>query len=201
MTARSLLIWVVLAGALLVPLTLAVQSPLLAYRDPIYIAAGLAGVAALALMVLQPLLAAGALPGLQLPRARYIHRLVGVLLVTAILAHVGGLWMTSPPDAVDALLFRSPTPFSVWGVIAMWAVFVTATLATLRRKLRPCVWRVGHTALAVVIVAGTVTHALLIEGTMEPISKGALCALVILATGKAVLPALRMLGLSPPAGR
>jgi hypothetical protein len=33
-------------------------------------------------------------------------------------------------------------------------------------------------ALAVVIVVGSVVHAMLIEGTMETMSKAALCALV-----------------------
>jgi len=38
--------------------------------------------------------------------------------------------------------------------------------------------------LAIVIVAGSVVHAMLIEGTMETISKAALCALVLAATVK-----------------
>jgi len=41
-------------------------------------------------------------------------------------------------------------------------------------------------ALVVVIVAGTVAHALLIEGTMETVSKAVLCGLVAAATGKAL---------------
>src|SRR5213075_626128 len=98
--------------------------------------------------------------------------------------HVGGLWITSPPDMIDALLFSSPTPFSPFGVIAMWAIFAVALLATLRRRLRPRTWRVAHTLLAIVIVAGSVVHAILIEGTMETVSKAALCALVLAATIK-----------------
>jgi hypothetical protein len=38
--------------------------------------------------------------------------------------------------------------------------------------------------LAIVIVTGSVVHALLIEGTMETVSKAALCALVLAATVK-----------------
>jgi len=100
--------------------------------------------------------------------------------------HVAGLWITSPPDVIDALLFRSPTPFSAWGVIAMWAVFATALLAALRRplRIRPRWWRAGHLSLAVVIVGGVVAHALLIEGTMESVSKVVLCGLVVAATLK-----------------
>jgi predicted ferric reductase len=87
---------------------------------------------------------------------------------------------------IDALLFSSPTPFSPWGVIAMWAVFAVALLAALRRRLGlgPRKWRIVHTLLAVVIVAGSVVHGMLIEGTMETMSKAALCALVLAATMK-----------------
>ncbi len=87
------------------------------------------------------------------------------------------------------LLFRSPTPFSAWGVIAMWAIFGTALLALLRRRigLRLRLWRFAHTALAVVIVAGTVAHAVLIDGTMEPVSKAILGGLVVAATAKVVV--------------
>src|SRR5205085_5507837 len=94
--------------------------------------------------------------------------------------------MTSPPDMIDALFFSSPTPFSPFGVIAMWAIFAVALLASLRRRLglRPRTWRIAHTLLAIVIVAGSVLHAVLIEGTMETVSKVALCALVLGATIK-----------------
>ena len=41
--------------------------------------------------------------------------------------------------------------------------------------------------LAVVIVVGSAVHAILIDGTMETISKIALCALVLIATTKVVV--------------
>ena len=106
--------------------------------------------------------------------------------MTAIVLHVAGLWITSAPDVIDALLFNSPTPFSAWGVIAMWALFAAALLALLRQRLRlrPRIWRFAHTALAGVVVVGSVVHALLIEGTMETVSKVALCILVLMATVK-----------------
>src|SRR5262249_50217923 len=91
------------------------------------------------------------------------------------------LWITSPPDMIDALLLTSPTPFSPFGVIAMWAIFAVAVLATLRRRLDPRTWRLAHMSLAVVIVVGVAIHAVLIEGTMETISKVALCALALVA--------------------
>lgn len=184
--ARPILIWAALAAAVTVPLAVAATSPLLAWREPIYIAACFAGVVALALLFLQPLLAGGYLPGLTARRGRHLHAWVGAGLVAAVIVHVAGLWLTSPPDVVDVLLFRSPTPFSVWGVIAMWAVLATALLAAFRRRLRlrPMVWRSFHLALAAVIVTGTVVHAMLIEGTMGTLSKAALCALVLAAAVK-----------------
>lgn len=185
--ALALLIWIVVALAMLVPLGLAGTSEYLAWRDPIYIGAGFAGVVALCLALLQPLLAGGWLPGLRLQRGRRIHRVVGVVLVAAVVVHVAGLWITSPPDVEDALLLRSPTPFSAWGVAAMWALFAAALLALVRRRLRPQTWRVGHTSLVSVTVLGGVVHALLIEGTMEATSKAVLCGLVVAATMAAVV--------------
>lgn len=181
-------IWGALAILIVVPLVIAATSPLLAWRDPIYILAGLTGVAALAVMLVQPLLAAGALPGLTQARARRVHLVLGTALTALVLAHVGGLWLTSPPDVIDVLLLRSPTPFAVWGLAAMWAVFVSAGFAMLyrRRRIPPRFWRRLHSTLAVVAVGGTVVHALLIEGTMGQISKIVLCAATAGALGWAL---------------
>lgn len=186
--ARAILIWAALAVALVTPLVVAAASPLLAWRDPIYIAAGFAGVAALALLLLQPLLAGGYLPALRARRGRRLHAWVGGCIMAAVAVHVLGLWLTSPPDVVDALVFRSPTPFSAWGVVAMWAVFTSALLAALRRRLRlrPMVWRLCHLTLAAAVVVGGVVHAMMIEGTMGMASKAALCALVLAATVKVI---------------
>ena len=181
-----ILIWTVLAVAVCVPIALAATSPQLAWRNPVYIAAGFAGIVALALMLIQPLLIGGYVPGPSVPGGRRAHRWIGGMLVAAVAIHVGGLMITNSPDVIDALLFESPTPFSAWGVIAMWAVLAVALLAALRRRLRlrPRTWRIAHTILAAVIVAATVAHGLLIEGAMETVSKVALCALVLAAAVK-----------------
>jgi predicted ferric reductase len=186
--ARSAFIWLALLLAIAIPIGAAAASPLLAWRDPIYIIAGFAGILGLALLLLQPLLAGRLLPGISPLRSRYIHRWVGLFLVVSVVVHVGGLWITSPPDVIDALTFSSPTPFSIWGVLAMWALFATALLAAFRRrlKLRPSTWRLAHSALALLIVSGTIIHALLIEGTMEVFTKAVLCTLVSIATLKVV---------------
>jgi hypothetical protein len=198
---RPVLIWVALAAALAVPVAAAALSPLLAWRDAVYIAAGLAGVVALALMLLQPLLAGGYLPGLGVRAGRRVHAWVGAGIVLAVVVHVAALWVTSPPDVVDALLLRSATPFSVWGVVAMGAVFATALLALLRGQLRLLVFRLCHLALAVVIVVGSVVHALLIDGTMEVVSKVVLCVLVGAALAKVLVDARLVAGVRRLAGR
>lgn len=188
---RSLLIWGAVIACVAVPLTAAAQSPLLEWREPVYITAGFAGIVGLGLMLVQPLLAAGLLPDLSLAKARRLHVFMGAALVLSVLLHVGGLWITSPPDVIDALTFRSPTPFSLWGVIAMWAIFAAALLAGLRRglKLRVTTWRKVHTGLAAITVSGTAAHALLIEGTMETLSKVALCIIVVGVTAKVIYDA------------
>ena len=186
--ARTSVIWAALAAAVCVPIAAAAASPLLAYRDAIYILAGFAGIVALALVLVQPLLIGRYLPGLSAYRRRHAHLWIGGVLVAAVAIHVAGLWFTSPPDMIDALLFSSPTPFSPFGVVAMWAIFAVALLAAFRRKLglRPRTWRIAHMLLAVVIVAGSVVHSLLIEGTMETMSKLVLCGLVLVAAIKVI---------------
>jgi hypothetical protein len=57
-------------------------------------------------------------------------------------------------------------------------------------------------SLAVVVVAGGVTHAMLVEGPMETISKAALCALVFVAAIKVMADLVRKMratsrGVSP----
>jgi predicted ferric reductase len=191
--AKVALIWAALAAAICVPIAAAAASPLLAWRGPVYILAGFAGIIALGLVLVQPLLIGGYLPGLSAYRGRRTHHWIGGALVLAVVVHVAGLWITSPPDMIDALLFSSPTPFSPFGVIAMWAIFAVAIIAALRRRLglRARTWRIVHMPLAIVIVVGGVVHAMLIEGTMETVSKAALCALVLGATIK-VMAELRV---------
>lgn len=183
------LIWAALALAIGVPIAAAAGSEQLAWRGPVYILAGFAGIIALGLVLVQPLLIGGYLPGLSAYRGRRAHHWIGGALVLAVVVHVAGLWITSPPDMIDALTFSSPTPFSPFGVTAMWAIFTVALLAALRRRLglRLLTWRIVHIPLAIVIVAGSVAHCLLIEGTMETISKVALCAAVLAATVKVMV--------------
>ncbi|MEP3297925.1 MAG: ferric reductase-like transmembrane domain-containing protein [Pseudoruegeria sp.] len=183
---RSTLIWGSLLAAILVPLGVAALSPLLAWRAPIYIVAGFAGVLAMAVLLVQPLLIGGYLPDLSPRQRRQLHQWTGAVLVVLVVAHVLGLWVTSPPDVIDALLVRSPTPFSIWGVMAMWGVFMTAALFGVKWRLQPYLWRVIHTVLVTVIVVASVVHALMIDGTMGSITKVALCAMVLAGMAKVI---------------
>ncbi|BDA84205.1 hypothetical protein Sa4125_17470 [Aureimonas sp. SA4125] len=180
-----------MAGVAVVPLAVALASPLQASRDALWIIGGMAGVVALVLLLLQPLLISGLLPlGHALAQRRW-HRWVGAAITGLVVLHVGGLYLTSPEDIVDALLLASPTPFAVYGVIGLWAVILTACLAAFRRKLRPRLWQAAHSVLAVAIVIGSVVHAVLIDGVMGQTSKQVLCVFIVVAAGailsKAVL--------------
>jgi len=141
-----------------------------------------AGIAALCFLLIQPLLAAGYLPGANLLKERRWHRWIGSAIVVAVALHVGA-------DALDALLLVSPTPFSLYGVIGMWAVILTALLVAFRStlKLPYKLWNTIHNLLAVVVVIGTVVHALMIEGTMGTLSKTFLCVCVLAATATAII--------------
>ena len=175
--------------AVAVPLIAASLSPLLQWRTSVYIVAGFAGILALCVMLFQPLLAAGLLPGLSIKLSRRVHGYAGGALFLLVIIHIIGLWITSPPDVIDALLFASPTPFSVWGVIAMWCTFASVALAVFRHKfrLRMRLWRMAHKLLVAVIVVGTVVHALKIEGAMETVTKTLLCVLVVLVSAWVLL--------------
>jgi len=91
---RSVTIWTALIFALAVPTIASAFSPQLQWRDPIYILAGFAGVISLGLLLVQPLLIGGFLPGLSPINHRRLHRWVGGCLVTAIIIHVAALWIS-----------------------------------------------------------------------------------------------------------
>ena len=185
----SALTWGSVAAVMIVPVAVAAFSPYLVSRNMPYIVGGFAGIVGLSLLFLQPLLPAGYLAGSEGPAGRRWHRWLGVAIVLAVALHVGGLYLASPPDTIDALLLVSPTPFSVYGVTAMWGVVATAILVLFRRRLglRYSAWRLIHNGLAAIVVVATIIHALQIEGAMEPGSKWMLCIAVVVATGVTLL--------------
>lgn len=185
----ALLGWGGVAAVMIAPVAIAAFSPYLESRNLPYLVGGFAGIVCLSLLFLQPLLPAGYLAGSRGPAGRRWHRWVGIAIVAAVALHVGGLYVTSPDDTMDALLLVSPTAFSVYGVTAMWGVVATALLVLVRRRLglRHSLWRLIHNGIAAVVVVATAIHALEIEGAMEPASKWMLCVAVFAATGMALL--------------
>lgn len=184
-----ILLWLVVAVLAAGPFFAAVASPLLKGRDAIWVMGGLAGVAALGLLLVQPMLAVGVRAG-TLPRAARIwHRWTGIAIAGLTVLHVAALYAYSPDDILDVLLFVSPTPFSVYGMIGLCGVVLTILVVALRRPLglKPAHWRVVHSALAVVIVLAGAVHAFMIDGAMEPMSKLALCLAAVTATVVAVV--------------
>lgn len=73
----------------------------------------------------------------------------------------------------------------------MWAVFLSAGVVAVRRRLtlKLINWQRLHRSLGFVIVVGSVVHAFLIDGTMETWSKSVLCLAVITATIISLMPA------------
>ena len=78
-----------------VPIAAAAASPLLCIRAVRLHLAGFAGILALGLTLVQPLLIGGYLPGLSASRGRRAHHWIGGALVVAVVVHVAGLWITS----------------------------------------------------------------------------------------------------------
>lgn len=164
-----------------------------------YVIGGLAGVVAFCVLLLQPLLAAGYLVYSRITDSRRWHRRLGTCLVLLVALHVGGLYVTSPDDMRDALLLVAPTPFSLYGVIGLWALILTALLVTIRKRLSiaDSSWKIIHNVLAVLVVVSSVIHALMIDGAMSSLSKLMLSVFLIIATGivtlqlRVVVPYLR----------
>lgn len=184
MSVRPVLVWLLLIGVIGVPVLVAALSPLQQGRNTAYVIGGLSGIVALALLLVQPLLAAGYLPGAHTMRQRRWHRWTGGFMFVAVAVHIIGLYLTSPDDMTDAMLLVAPTPFSVYGVIGFWSIVLTAILVAVRRHsgLSNLAWSIAHNLLAVIVVGASVVHALMIDGAMGSLSKRVLCICVLLVT-------------------
>lgn len=166
---------------MVLPIIVAAFSPYLVFRDATYIIAGFAGIICLSLFVLQPLLSTRLLTPNPIV-ARRLHRVVGIALLILVIIHVVGLYFTSPPDVIDALVFRAPTLFSVFGVIALWGIFLTAFIAFARRYLPAAAWRIAHQLLSTLVVFATIIHAVQIDGAMEVITKWGISIIALTTT-------------------
>jgi predicted ferric reductase len=176
--------WLVILGIAAVPIIAAALSPLQAGREFLWITGGMAGVVAMSLLFVQPLLMATAPSLLSAGAGRRWHRWAGIVIIAMVGLHIGALYAYSPDDITDALLLVAPTPFSLYGVISLWCLVLTALLVATRRVLRlaPRQWRLLHSVLAVAIVSSGVVHAVLIEGAMEEFSKLTVCVAALATT-------------------
>ncbi|MGO4665442.1 ferric reductase-like transmembrane domain-containing protein [Bosea sp. 2RAB26] len=181
---RRIAAWFLVAAIAAAPVIAAGLSPLLGGRELLWLTGGMAGVVALSLLFVQPLLMAAAPPLLAARDGIRWHRLCGIAIVAAVALHVGALYAYSPEDVTDTLLLVAPTPFSVYGVISLWCLVLTAVLAATRRAMRLDfrLWRILHSILAVSVVGAGAIHAILIEGAMEEYSKLAICIAAMAAT-------------------
>ncbi|KPH81976.1 ferric reductase-like transmembrane domain-containing protein [Bosea vaviloviae] len=181
---RRIAAWILVAAIACVPVLAAAASPLQRGRELLWIIGGMAGVLALSLLFLQPLLMAATPPLMQVRAGVTWHRRGGIAIVAMVAVHIGALYLYSPEDITDALLLVAPTPFSLYGVISLWCLVLTAALAATRRVLkigyRP--WRILHSVLAVAVVGASAIHAIQIEGAMEEYSKLAICIAALLVT-------------------
>ncbi|MEP5151454.1 MAG: ferric reductase, partial [Planktotalea sp.] len=84
-STRDVLIWIGVACLIAAAMGAAMLSPLLAWRQPVYIVAGFAGIIAMALLLVQPLLASRSLLSLSPLTKRRLHRGVGAGLFVAVL--------------------------------------------------------------------------------------------------------------------
>lgn len=178
--------WILLAFCLGMPALLAAFSPLLEWRGPVYTAAGFAGILAYSFMLWQPLLMAGHWPPIKRRYARLLHRAVGAGVILLVAVHVLGLYLISPMDVLDVLSFRSPTPFGLWGAIALYILLVLGFVVLFKRKIPLARWRFLHLSLASILSLTTILHVLPIEGTMESISKWILAAALLAALTRVV---------------
>jgi predicted ferric reductase len=146
----------------------------------------LAGVVALSLLILQVLLPTPWLGRLFAGRDLSVHRLLGLAVAAVVLAHVVGLYLSSPDDIRDALVLAAPT-YSRLGVLAAWCVVLSVALALARRRLGLTYsdWQILHAALAVAIVGNAVAHTVMIRGTLDGPVELLLCAAAVVAVSAA----------------
>lgn len=181
---RRIAAWIVVVGIAAAPVIAAAANPLQGGREMLWIMGGMAGVVALCLLFVQPLLMAAAPPLLAAREGVHWHRWGGIAIVAVVALHVGALYAYSPDDMTDALLLVAPTPFSLYGVISLWCLVLMAVLVATRRLLRfgYRLWRILHSVLAVAVVGAGAIHAIQIEGVMEEYSKLSVCIAALAAT-------------------
>jgi predicted ferric reductase len=166
----------------------ALRSPLQVGRDGAWVLGALAGVVALGLVAVQVLLPTPWLDDLLGGHQLRWHRLLGLTVVAVVVAHVAGLYASSPDDVRDALVLAAPT-YSRLGVLSAWCVGLSVALALARRRLGLTYsdWQILHSALAVAIVGTAVGHTVMIRGALDGPAELLACGAALVAVTAAVV--------------
>ena len=167
-------------AAVALPLSLALTDRHLAGASPALVLSTIAGTLAASALAIQPLLA----------RRRRIarHQIVGVVVLSLVLVHVGALFVEAPDDAWFALSPDGPTRARM-ALIATLALCGVVALGALRARLPlgAGTWRLLHAYLAVVVIALGIGHAVLTDGALD--DAGTAVLLVLGAIGLLGVPA------------
>ncbi len=135
-----------------------------------------AGALAVSALVLQPLLAG---------RGRIsVHRLLGGVALVLVLAHVAGLFIVAPDDALFAMSPDGPTRARM-ALIATIALLAVVLLGVLRERLpmSGATWRILHGFLATLVILLGFGHAVLTDGALDGPGTAVLLGFGALALG------------------
>jgi hypothetical protein len=176
------------AALLVGPAAAALASPLQVGRDAGWVLGAVAGAVALSLLAVQAALPTPWLDGVLARPWSALHRAVGLAVAAVVLAHMAGLYLSSPDDVRDALLLRAPT-YSRLGVLSAWTVGLSIALALARRRLGLTYsdWQILHSALAVAIVTTAVGHTVMIRGTLDGPAELLACGAALVAVSAAIV--------------
>ena len=143
-----------------VPVTLALTDRHLAGASAALVISTVAGSLAVAALAVQPLFARG--------RRIARHQVLGAVVLSLVLVHVGALFVESSEDAWFALSPDGPTRARM-ALIATLALVGVVALGALRTRLplSAGTWRVLHAYLAVVVIALGIGHAVLTDGALD----------------------------------
>jgi predicted ferric reductase len=158
---------------LAVPLGLALTDRHLSGASAALVISTATAAVAVSVLALQPLLAGTG----RLKR----HRLLGATALALVLAHVAGLFVESPSDALFAMSPDGPTRARM-ALIATIALLAVVALGALKGRLplATSTWRVLHAYLAVVVIALGLGHALLTDGALDGAGTPVLLGLAVI---------------------
>lgn len=177
--ARRLASAVALAALAALPLVLALTDFHLSAAPAALVLSTAAGALAVSALALQPFLAAraGARGGAAGRRRLRWHRVLGTVVLSLVLVHVGALFLVEVDDTLFAMSPDGPTRARM-ALIALVALVATVILGATYRRLpiRSGTWRILHLYLAVVFVVLGVGHAVLTDGALDEVGTPVLLA-------------------------